>query len=165
MTVPARFEDIVGTHLPMIRRIATAHEANGALVEELVQEIACAVWLALPSFRGEAAPRTFIARIATNRSISHVRRSMSRPQLAQLPDELAATEATPEALAITRDQHERLILAIRALPLALRQVALLTLEGFAAPEAAAVLGISSNAVRVRLSRAKTLLQQTMGDVT
>jgi len=165
MAVSTRFEDLVGSHLPMIRRIAAAHEANGHIAEELAQEIACAVWLALPSFRGEAAPKTFIARVATNRAVSHVRRSLSRPQLAQLSDELPAADATPEALAIIRDQHERLTTAVRALPLGLRQVALLTLEGFAAPEAAAVLGISSNAVRVRLSRAKTLLQQMMGEVT
>jgi RNA polymerase sigma-70 factor (ECF subfamily) len=165
MSARDRFEEVVVSSLPMIRRIAAAYESNGHLAEELAQDIACAVWLALPSFRGDAAPKTFVARIATNRAVSHVRRTLSRPRLAQLSEDLPAAEPTPEALAIARDGRERLVLAVRRLPLALRQVALLTLEGFAAPEVGAVLGISDNAVRVRLSRAKAALQHTMGDVT
>ena len=149
----------------MIRRIAAAYEANGHLAEELAQDIACAVWLALPSFRGEASAKTFIARIATNRAVSHVRKTLSLPQLAQLADGLPSGEASPEASAIARDEQERLVLAVRGLSLPLRQVAMLTLEGLTAPEAAEVLGISDNAVRVRLSRAKAQLLQTMGDMT
>ena len=31
-----------------------------------------AVWRALPSFRGKSSPRTFVARIAQFRAVSHV---------------------------------------------------------------------------------------------
>jgi len=165
MTASAPLEETVRSHLPMIRRIAAAYEANAHLAEELTQDIACAVWLALPSFRGEASTRTFIARVATNRAVSHVRRTLSLPQLAELADGMPSREANPETSAIARDQHERLVEAVRALSLPLRQVAMLTLEGFTAPEAAAVLGISDNAVRVRLSRAKAQLLDMMGETT
>ena len=165
MSAKDRFEEVVVGNLPMIRRIATAYESNGHLAEELAQDIACAVWLALPSFRGDAAPKTFVARIATNRAVSHVRRTLSRPQLAELSEDLPAGEPTPEWQVIARDGRERLVAAVRHLPLAQRQVALLTLEGFTAPEVGAVLGISDNAVRVRLSRARAALLQTMGDMT
>ena len=53
MSAQDRFEEVVVSSLPMIRRIAAAYESNGHLAEELAQDIAGAVWLALPSFRGE----------------------------------------------------------------------------------------------------------------
>jgi DNA-directed RNA polymerase specialized sigma24 family protein len=49
------------------------------------------------------------------------------------------------------------------LPLAYRQTALLTLEGLTPTEIADVLGISTNAVAIRMSRAKTLLRKLIGE--
>jgi len=56
-----------------------------------------------------------------------------------------------------------LIASVQALPLSLRQVALLTLEGLALAEISDVLGISANAVAIRLSRAKGMLRRNLGD--
>ena len=69
-----RFEDIAKLHAPLIRRIARSYESNTARADELVQDIHLALWQALPRFRGEASVRTFVARIAHNRAISHVAR-------------------------------------------------------------------------------------------
>lgn len=147
---------------PLIRRIAVSHEADGGLAEELVQEIHFALWLALPSFRGQSSLRTFVARIATNRAISHVRRSARAPVSVELSEDLPASGLTPEHQTMAEDQQSRLLAAVRALPLSLRQVALLTLEGLGCAEISDVLGISANAVAIRLSRAKTLLRHNLG---
>jgi DNA-directed RNA polymerase specialized sigma24 family protein len=54
--------------------------------------------------------------------------------------------------------------AVRSLPLAYRQTAMLTLEGLTPREISDVSGISANAVAIRLTRAKTLLRGILGDL-
>lgn len=71
-------------HGPLIARIARSHESNPARAEELVQDIYVAIWQALPRFRGEANVRTYIARIAQNRAVSHVVREARAPVMSQL---------------------------------------------------------------------------------
>ena len=157
------FEEIERDFGPMVRRIAASHEADRQLAEELVQEIWLALWRALPSFRAESSLRTFVARIATYRAVSHVRRSARLPRLREMSDDMPAPDPGPERQAIGRDQQARLIAAVRALHLPLRQAALLTLEGLTPLEIAAALGISANAVAIRLSRAKDALRKQIGE--
>jgi RNA polymerase sigma factor (sigma-70 family) len=149
----------------MIRRIALSHEANTALAEELVQEIWLALWRALPAFRGESALRTFVARIATYRAITHVRASARLPRAAELSEDIPAAGPDPEYQAIDQDQQARLVSAVRSLPLPLRQVALLTLEGLKPAEIAHVLGMTANAVAIRLSRAREALRRKLGEAS
>jgi len=158
-----KFDEIERAFGPMVRRIAASHEADRHLAEELVQDIWLALWRALPSFRADSSLRTFVARIATYRAISHIRRRTRFPRPGEMPDDLPAAEAGPEQHAIDRDQKAKLISAVRGLPLPLRQVALLTLEGLTPQEIAAVLGITANAVAIRLSRARDGLRKRMGE--
>src|SRR5689334_14809061 len=123
------FEQIVRDHHAMIHRIVASYEASSAMVEDLVQDVYIAIWQALPSFRGESSIRTFVARIATNRAITHVARASRRPVAVALNEELPAPGADPEHHAITQDRRARLSLAVRAMPLNYRQVAMLALEG------------------------------------
>ena len=146
----------------MIRRIAAAHESNATVREDLVQDILCAVWRALPTFRGDGSLRGFIARIAANRAVTHVHRAMHLPDSAALPGDLAATEPGPEAHAIAVDEKARLGAALRTLPIGLREPALLALEGFTQQEIAGVLGITPNAVAIRMTRARSLFRKLIG---
>ena len=79
MTTQQLFEQIAREQHAMIKRIASSHEAEAHLVEDLVQDIYFAVWRALPSFRGDSSVRTFVARIATNRAVTHVARALKTP--------------------------------------------------------------------------------------
>lgn len=146
----------------MIKRIAASYEARPHLAEELVQEIYFAIWRALPSFRGDATVRTFVARIATNRAVTHVARAMKSVPSLELDEELEAPGASLETQIIAADHQSKLVSAIRALPLAYRQPVLLTLEGFTPKEIADSLGITTNAVAIRMSRAKELLRSLIG---
>ncbi len=147
----------------MIARIAASHEARPHLAEELVQDIWFAVWRALPAFRGDSSLRSFVARIAGNRAATHVAKAVRAPKSDEVDDALPAPGDDPETVAVAQDGHERLLAAVRALPLVSRQVVTLTLEGFGPGEIASALGITANAVSIRLSRAKDHLRNTMGD--
>jgi len=163
MTTPPAFEDIVRDHHAMIRRIVASYEAGPAAVEDLVQDVYVAIWRALPKFRGESSVRTFVARIATNRAITHVARATRLPVSVELTERVATSAEDPERRAIALDRRARLSAAVRALPLAYRQAAMLALEGLTPKEIADVLGISANAAAVRMSRAKEQLRALMGE--
>jgi RNA polymerase sigma-70 factor, ECF subfamily len=152
------FEQIVSEHGAMIKRIAASHEADSRLAEDLVQEILFALWKALRSFRGDGSIRAFVARIATNRAVSHVKRAIRYDERGELSEQMPSSGATPEAEVAALDERARLIAAVRSLPLAHRQAVLLTLEGLSGEEVASVLGISANAVAIRIYRAKELLR-------
>jgi RNA polymerase sigma factor (sigma-70 family) len=163
MTSPSPFEQIALEHAGMIRRIAASYEAEAHLAEELVQDIYFALWRALPSFRGDSSLRTFVARIATNRAVTHVARAARAPLFLELDDQIPADGDTVEGRAIRLDNAATLLSAVRRLPLGFRHVATLTLEGLTPKEVADALGITTNAVAVRLSRAKTILRTLIGD--
>ena len=147
----------------MIKRIALSYEAKPHVAEDLVQEIYFAIWRALPSFRGDASLRTFVARIATNRCVTHVVRAIKSPVSTELDEQIPAPDQDPEGQAIVADRKIKLASAVRSLPLAYRQVTMLTLEGLVPREISEVLGITANAVAIRLSRAKQLLRGLLGD--
>jgi RNA polymerase sigma factor (sigma-70 family) len=163
MTTQQLFDQILREHQAMIKRIASIHEAQAPLLEDLMQDIYFAIWRALPSFRGDCSLRTFVARIATNRAVTHVARAVKSPASLELNEDLPAPGDNPERQAIALDRGARLTSAVRSLPLAYRQTAMLTLEGLTPQEMAEVLGITTNAVAIRMSRAKALLRQRMGD--
>lgn len=157
----------LNTHGAMIERIASAYERRPALVAELTQEIALALWRALPKFRAESSERTFIARIAHNVGVSHVRKAIARPGA----QAMATADSPPDALAddrpqpdqATDDAQRRALLqdAVRALPLSLRAVMTLHLEGFGNSEIAQTLSLTAGNVGVRLTRGKAVLKKQL----
>ena len=163
MKLEETFDRIAQEHGAMIKRIALSYEFEPSLAEDLVQDIYLAIWRALPAFRGAASLRTFVARIATNRSITHIARSRRWPPNLELGEDIPAPDCDPESQAIASNRHAALMHAVRNLPLAYRQPVMLTLEGLAPGEAAQALGISANAVAIRLSRAKGMLRTLIGD--
>ena len=50
-----QFNQVMQEYGPMVGRVAASYEFNPALKEELAQEIALAVWRALPSFGGRSS--------------------------------------------------------------------------------------------------------------
>jgi RNA polymerase sigma-70 factor (ECF subfamily) len=157
-----RFDGILRRHGPAIARLASGYEWLPGRREDLVQEIALAVWQALPRFRGDCSDRTFVFRIAHNRCLTHAMRR--KPRAAALEDsaEIHDKGPGPEGRAIASDLRGRLLSAIRSLPLPYRQVITLVLEDLSHAEIAEVLGLTENNVAVRLNRARNALREAMG---
>lgn len=152
------FETIVAEYGPLISRIASSYEADPSLREDLTQQIFLAVWQALPTWRSESSLKTFIARVAQNRSISFVTKQVRQGPVAELQDRIEADAPNPEEQAMQINEREMLMAATRRLPLPQRQVIILVLEGFTYPEISEMLEIAPNALALRLSRAKAALK-------
>jgi RNA polymerase sigma factor (sigma-70 family) len=158
-----RFVRLLHEHDRALRRLASSYERDPARQQDLVQDIWLAVWQALPRFRGDCSKRTFVFRIAHNRAVSHIDYAQRR-RTEPLPDEapVASSDPDPEHSLSIQQRHERLQRAVQNLPISLRQVIVLALEGFTHAEIGDILGITDNNVAVRLSRARTILSRLMG---
>lgn len=165
-TVAERFNRVMREYGPAWARLAAGYERHEAAREELAQEIALAVWQALPHFRGECSERTFIYRIAHNRGLTHAyRRQTAHQALDELPASLDPVDPRPlpeEEVAMTT-RRNRLAFAIQRLPLAYRQAVMLMLEDLSHAEISEILGISASNVAVRLNRARAVLKSALGE--
>lgn len=155
------FEDVTARCTGLITRIALSYEADDALRRELVQDILLAVWIALPSFRGDSSLKTFVASIAQKRSITHVTRRAREPRKVELPEDLRASGDLPDEVAVRNDLKRKLAESIQLLPMPQREAIVLCFEGFSYTEMGQVLGISTNAAMLRCQRAKTALKSIM----
>jgi RNA polymerase sigma-70 factor (ECF subfamily) len=152
---------ILREHAPMCQRLAAIHEAHPERARDLAQDILVAVWRAWAGFRGQCSERTYVARIAQYRIATHVDRAVREPGSAPLSEDLVARDPTPEEDVIRMDERARLTAAVRQLPISLREVAVLLLEGFSPTEIAEALGISRNAVSIRGTRAREMLRAAL----
>lgn len=148
---------------PSLGRVTAAYAASVADRDDLAQEVALALVRALPRYRGESSLRTYVLRIAHNCGV----RFISRRRASNLPLEEAEhviPEPSPEQRAVAHQDVERLAHELRRLPLGMRQVLSLTLEGLSQREIAEVLELAENVVSVRLHRARKLLRARLSDL-
>ncbi len=146
---------------PAIARVVQSYEAIPALQEELLQDIAFAVWRSLPRFNQQSSLKTYILSIAHNRSISHVTKHV-REGVSTPTDEVVLTgDHCPSGELEAERKENRLMRGIQQLPIAQRQLLALALEGLSYEEIADILGITVSNVGVRLNRAKKALKESV----
>jgi RNA polymerase sigma-70 factor (ECF subfamily) len=155
------FERVVEMYGPALRRLAAAWERDPAAREDLLQDILFALWQALPRFRGQSSEKTFVFRVAHNRSLTHRFRRRAQTETLESAISVADPRPTPEAEASAAQGMERLMRALQMLPIASRQILILGLEGLTRSEIAEILGITENNAGVRLSRARRALTEKL----
>ena len=97
------FDDVLREHGPALWRVIASYAPPGAERDDLAQDTLLAVWQALPRFRGDSSPRSFVLRVAHNRALSHAwRRKQGRPPEQEPPD-----LPDPRPGADERDWHSR----------------------------------------------------------
>ena len=155
-------EGTIKVHAAMVRRIATVYECYPDRVDDLVQNVWIAVWQALPRLNDQAMLKSYVARIAQNICVTHVRRALVRKTEVlsdTLPDPAPSLDdATAHAMRLAR-----LVEAVRRLPENLKSVATLYLEDMSIRDIALALGISETNASVRLHRAKNAIRLSFGD--
>ena len=147
---------------PPLRRLAGAYLQQPADREDLVQEVAIAIWQAIPKFRSESSERTWLYRIAHNVAISSsakLRRTGSRES--QLPElfDPPSVRSDAEAELLAGERHRLLIESIRGLAEVDRQIIVLHLEGLSYAEIKEVMGLSETAIAARLTRIREKLKE------
>lgn len=126
-------------------------------VEEATQDTFVQAWRHLDRFRGDAAPFTWLYRIATNEALQ--RRRRVRVETVEFVDEHA-----PELDTALEAGELRAVLVeeIRALPIDYRAALVLRdLEGLSNAEVAAALEITVPAAKSRIHRARMTLRERL----
>lgn len=152
--------DILAQYGPSLGRVVAAYAGSAADRDDLAQDIALALVRALPRYRGESSLRTYVLRVAHNCGV----RYSSRRPVPGLPldeSEHSFLEPSPEQAAVAQQDVERMAAELRRLPLGMRQVLSLTLEGLSQREIAEVLELAENVVSVRLHRARKVLRERL----
>ncbi|HEX7097362.1 MAG TPA: sigma-70 family RNA polymerase sigma factor [Acidimicrobiales bacterium] len=144
------FEVLVRRHNQRLYRAARAIMKSDDEAEDVVQQAWLEVFRHLGQYRGDAAFTTWATRIAVNAAISHARK---RPVIAEVQE--MATHDKPDADVERAELGALLQESLDRLPQGNREVMVLrdVLELDTA-ETAACLGLSEEAVRVRLLRAR-----------
>lgn len=167
---PEAFEGFYRRHLEAVQRFVARRVGDPYLAADLTTDVFLAAIESAPSYRpARGAPIGWLFGVARNvvaaehRRNVRERRAVSRiPASAELiePDELAVLHARIDAEAKSRDLYlamERLSAGDRAV------LELVALDGLAVREAARALEIRPVTARVRLHRARRLMQQELGD--
>jgi RNA polymerase sigma-70 factor (ECF subfamily) len=125
-------------------------------VDDLVQDVFLTAWNRLAALREPSAFGGWLTAITRNRAIDFHRRAVELT--VELPDDLAAHDATPE-----RAEAMKLLAIVRTLPEAYRETLVLRLvEGMTGPEIAARTGLTAASVRVNLHRGMKMLREKLG---
>ena len=158
-------EELFRRHSDDVRRIVTRLLGPGAApsdVEDLVQQVFVVVHGALPRFRGDSKPVTWLYGIARNKAVDRLRRSR-RTTLRDLPDDTIADDApSPLAVIEAASDAERLRACIAKLTPAQQSAVRLTFfEDLSCPEAAEVEGVPVGTIKTRIHHAKKLLMHCL----
>ena len=156
----ARFASVLAASASAIWRLCRFREKDADARRDLYQEIALAIWQAVPGFRGEASERTWALRIAHNVAATHVGRALRRRRVAPLGVDEQALDAAASAAVSGGPEPERrldLLARLAALDVPSQQLVLLHLEGLTAREIADVTGLTPTNVTTRLNRLRVRL--------
>lgn len=161
------FEQLVAEYGDRVFGIALRVTGSPSDAEEVMQEAFLLAFRSWSTFRGEAAPTTWLYRIAVNAALTRVR---ARPDVELLSEreegfEVADWSADAAQAVLRGELREQIEAGITRLPEELRVTLILRdVEGLSTAETAAALELSEPAVKSRLHRARALLRSHLGDV-
>jgi RNA polymerase sigma-70 factor (ECF subfamily) len=155
----ADFETIYREHFRFVWRTVRRLGIEGALVDDVVQEVFVVVHRRLGDFEGRSAAKTWLYGIV-RRVVADHRRTMRRKPLGTAPegeglDAASTPETGPEASAEQAERVRLLHQLLSQLDEAKREVFILAeLEGLTLAEIAEALGVNANTVASRLRVAR-----------
>lgn len=146
-------------------RLACAWCQNRQLAEDLVQDTLMKAWHYRDDIKRHESEMAWLCRVMRNHLIDHLRKQANQEHVPL--DELsccAAVELSPEGQYQQMDAIQRVHAALAMMPLIHRQIiTLVDLEELSYVEVAEILAIPVGTVMSRLSRARVLLRQHIGE--
>ena len=148
------FEQWLRDHKGLMLKVVRAFAFTAADQDDLLQEVATAVWKSVPSFKVQSKVSTWVYRVALFTATTWSRKEKRHQQNRQNLDE---STSPPITATRTDDDASWLYEQIAQFPEADRAIVLLLLEGYGNKEIASTVGISANNVGVKLHRIKQRL--------
>ena len=157
------FAEIVRRHRAALYRMARASLGDADDALDAVQDSFVSAHRSLGRFDPERPLRPWLARITLNACRDRIRRRFVRryllPFVADAHDRIADDAPHQDIVTSDRQELERTLRAIAALPAATREpLVLCAIDGMSQADAATVLRISVKAVETRVRRARDALR-------
>lgn len=155
-------EWIIGRYTPYVSAVISS-VSRDALPREDVEELTADVFVRLWKAKAPSAPeklKAYLGSIARNATLTRLRR---RKDTLPLDDEsLVIAECDQAELLHGREREEAVRRAVQAMPMPEREIFVRRYYyGQSAPEIAALVGLSPEAVRQRLHRGRETLRQAL----
>jgi len=163
----AAFDRIIEQHSADVAVLANRLLGWPGDVEDITQDIFLAALVGLKEFRCKCSLKTWLFTITVNKCRTYRYRSMLRLRLVHYARSrvLCPTARLADQAATDSDTFSRVRNAVRALPRKYREpVVLRYLQELPTDQIMTMLGISENALQVRLHRARNLLKQNLAEL-
>jgi len=155
-----RFAEWLKEHGAIVHHVVNGFAA-GDDRKDLLQEVLLAVWKAIPAFRGQAKPTTYLYRVSHNAALLWIRTEVNYRRRVEQFGSFSFEEFAPATDSLADEQLAKLYSAIHGLKPVDRSLMLLLLDGLSYREMADVLGLSESNVGVKINRIKTQLTQAL----
>ena len=155
-------EDLMEQYGEQVKKLAYSYVRNWPIAEDVAQEVFISVYKNLHRFRGDASYKSWIYKIAINKSKDALKTRFLRPDklFKKLKTLGIAEEQSAEDWAMVRDEDRALSQMVLDLPLKYREVIILYYyEGLKLEEITAYTKLNLSTVKTRLRRAKGLLRK------
>jgi len=169
----ALFEVLIRRYNAVLYKIARSYGFNHQDAEDLMQDTHVAAYTNLRKFEGRSSYKTWISRIMNHKCIyklkyGYFKNEFPSEQIQELNKEpmyVKSKECQTEDLLMNRELGIVLEKSLQNIPVLYRTVFVLReIEGFSVAETADLMDITSVNVKVRLNRAKVLLQKQIEQV-
>jgi RNA polymerase sigma-70 factor (ECF subfamily) len=162
------FEILIRKYNSVLYKIARSYGFNHQDAEDLMQDTHVSAYMSLQKFEGRSSYKTWISKIMVNKCLYKLKYGYFKNEV---PAETAVeSNHQPMYVSTKENQTENVLLnhelasvlekSLQSIPVMYRTVFVLReVEGFSVAETAELLEITEVNVKVRLNRAKTLLQK------
>lgn len=159
------FDELYAWMRPRVFSFLARMTGRRDLADDLAQE----VWLRLarhaPRFADDTRLSAWLFTVARNLYISHWRAAQCAQQLSGGLLPMPPAEPSPFEAACEGQTSARVERAVHGLPPVYREILILcAIEGLTPKEAAVALGISGEAARQRLARARSMIEAALGEL-
>lgn len=160
---PAAFDEVFAAYRGRVFGYLARMAGRRDLAEDLTQEVFLRLAKGARGLRPDTRLRAWLFTVAHNVMVSHARaQQVTFALAAELAERPPAAGPTPFEAMVQSGTQQRIERALGALPIAYREVILLVaIEGLSAADAGAALGLTAEAVRQRLSRARAMLSPAL----
>jgi RNA polymerase sigma-70 factor (ECF subfamily) len=161
------FEQLVAEYGDRVYGIALRVTGSPSDAEEVMQEAFLQAFRSWSTYRGEAAPTTWLYRIAVNAALMRVRSQRPVELLSEQPESLEVADWSADAAEslLRSELQQQLEAGLTRLPEDFRVTVILRdIEGLSTSETAATLQVSEAAVKSRLHRGRALLRRYLAEI-
>jgi RNA polymerase sigma-70 factor, ECF subfamily len=163
-TMEKEFEDIIAKNQGRIRYIA-ARYSEGHDFDDLYQEILMQLWRSFDSFSNQSSRETWLYKVALNTACTFVGKTIKRRELNQAAfiessqgRDVSVQPGEETSQADILDKFMDLLSSVDS------NILMLYLDNVSSEASAEIIGISANAIRLRLKRIKSAFEtQFIGD--